>query len=196
MKPTINNFLKTIIRMQNLLVNPKKEWERIAIENLKIKQIFLKFAFSLVVFCSLISFIGVMIRQRSIGVGISMFFVSLLSLLAGIYTAAKFVDWLTPNFQLKIKSEIIFQLVIYSASIFCLFHASSKLFTTYSFLRQIILLAELYFIRILWIGTGLLLSVTDNKRPGFTIMASLLIIVLPLIFERMFSILFKLPITI
>ncbi|RUT78518.1 hypothetical protein [Ancylomarina longa] len=196
MKQTLSNLLNTIIHLQNLLFTPQKEWERIAAENLGIKQIFLKFTFPLITICSLISFTGVLIRQQGIGIGVSMFFVSLFSLLAGIYTSAKFIEWLLPNFQLQIQSEIIFQLVIYSASIFCLFHGASKLFATYSFLRQICLLTELYFIRVLWIGTGSLLSIPNNKRPGFTIMSSILVIVLPLIFERMFSILFKLPITI
>ena len=190
------NIINSFFRFRNLLFLPKKEWERVAHEHSQIKELFLRFAFPIITLCSLIAFAGMMIHKQGLGIGISQFFVAFLSFNLGIYSAAKIIELLAPNFQIQIKSEIIFQLVIYSASIFCLFHGIAKLFSPYSFLNQISLILELYFIRILWLGTAPLLPLSESKRPGFTIMASLLILVLPLIFERMFSIIFRLPVTI
>jgi hypothetical protein len=183
-------------RWLKLLIDPKKEWDLIAQEINTVKSIFISFAFPVIAVCSLLSFAGSLIHTGSLSIGISQLAVSFLSLNLAFFVAGKLIKLLTPNFQLEIKSETIYQLIIYSGSIFCLFHGLAKLFPTYSFLNQICLVFELYFIRILWLGISPLLLISENKKPGFTIMASLLILVLPLIFERMFSIIFKLPVTI
>lgn len=190
------NIKYFLSRWIKLLIDPKKEWDTIAQEIITVKSIFISFAFPVIAVCSLLSFAGGLIHTRSLSIGISQLAVSFLSLHLAFFIAEKLIKLLAPNFQLKIKSETIYQLIIYSGSIFCLFHGLAKLFPTYSFLNQICLVFELYFIRVLWLGISPLLSISENKKPGFTIMASLLILVLPLIFERMFSIIFKLPITI
>ncbi|GEM_PF-2266913 len=190
------SILNSIFRLRNLFLTPKQEWERITPEEYKTSELFLKFAFPIIAISSLISGIGIFIHSKNLLTAISYFFVDFLSLNLGLYCAAKIIILLTPNFQLKIKPDVIFKLVIFSASVLCIFHGSANLFTAKSFLNQLCLIFELYFIRILWLGTAPLLPIAENKRPGFTIMASLLILVLPLIFERMFSILFKLPVTI
>ena len=196
MKYRSQTIIHSFSRLLNLFIIPKKEWNAIAQEETSVKSLFLYFAIPLIAACSIISFFGVLIHTKSIGVSISQLFVSFFSLIVGLFFAAKIIILLAPNFQLTIKPYIIFQLIIYSGAAFCVFHGIAKLFSPYSFLNQICLLCELYFIRILWIGTTPLLPIAENKKPGFTIMASLLVLVLPLIFDRMFSILFKLPVTI
>ncbi|MGQ1910234.1 hypothetical protein ACT3CE_10625 [Marinifilum sp. RC60d5] len=184
------NLLSSFFRLRNLLLTPKSEWERIAHEKLRPEKLFLNFAFPVIAISSIISAVGIFIHTHDIVSTLSRFFVEFLSLNIGLFVAARIIILLTPNFQLKIASGIIFKLVLYSASVFCIFHGLANLFSPYSFLNQICLLSELYFIRILWLGTTPLLPIADNKRPGFTFTASLLILALPLIFERMFSILF------
>lgn len=191
-----NTIAHSFTRFINLIIRTKKEWELIAQEEKSTKSLFISFAIPIILFCSAFAFTGAYIHSKNLTTGIAQFFVSFLSLNLGLYSAAKIIILLSPNFQLQIKAETIFKLVIYSGIVFCLFHGLSKLFNSYSFLNQICLLCELYFIRVLWLGTSPLLPIAENKKPGFTIMASLLILVLPLIFERMFSILFKLPVTI
>lgn len=183
-------------RWLNLVMDPKKEWETIAQEVKTVKSIFIYFAFPVIAICSLLSFTGSFIHTGSLRIGIFQLIVSFFSLNLAFFAVGKMIKLLAPNFQLEMKSTTIYQLVIYSGSIFCLFHGFAKLFPTYSFLNQICLVFELYFIRVLWLGIPLLLPISKNKKPGFTIMASLLILVLPLIFERMFSIIFRLPVTI
>jgi len=189
----IKHFLSKWLK---LIIDPKKEWDLIAQETNTVKSLFISFAFPVISVCSLLSFAGGFIYTGSLSVGISQLVVSFLSLHLAFFTAGKLIKLLAPNFQLDIKSKTIYQLIIYSGSIFCLFHGLAKLFPTYSFLNQICLVLELYFIRILWLGISPLLPIPENKKPSFTIMASLLILILPLIFERMFSIIFKLPVTI
>lgn len=196
MKYSSKTIIHSFYRLAKLLHNPKMEWNTIAQENSSIKTLFLSFAIPVIAVCAIVSCFGVLIHTKSIGISLSQLFVSFLSLNVGLFCAAKIILLLAPNFQLKIAPRIIFQLIIYSGAVFCLFHGIAKLFSPYSFLNQISLLFELYFIRILWIGTKPLLPIAENKKPGFTIMASLFILVLPLLFERMFSIIFKLPVTI
>ncbi|PKQ65133.1 hypothetical protein BZG02_04715 [Labilibaculum filiforme] len=192
----IEYLLNSFSRWQHLLLDPKKEWKAIAQEKTNMKSIFIQFAFPVVAICSLLSFIGVLIHTGSISNSISQLVVSFISLNLGFYTVGKMIELLAPNFQLQIKLSTIYQLIIYSGAVFCLFHGLAKLFSPYSFLNQICLVFELYFIRVLWLGISQLLNISENKKPGFTIVVSLLILVLPLIFERMFSVIFKLPVTI
>lgn len=188
--------LNSLFRTRNLLLTPKREWERIAPEDSSTKELFRNFAFPVMAICALIASGGNYIHNKEILVAVSKFFVDFLAFNLGLYSAAKLIILLSPNFQISIKPELIFKLVIYSASAFCIFHGIAQLFGSASFLNQICLLLELYFIRILWLGTSSILPIANSKRPGFTVMASLLILVLPLIFERLFSILFRLPLTI
>lgn len=190
------NILNSFSRWFNLLISPAREWAVIAKESNPVPSIFITFSFPVTAICSLISFCGALLHTGSFSIGIAQFFISFLSLNIGFYTSGKMIKLLAPNFQLQIQSETIYPLIIYSGAIFCLFHSLAKLFTPYSFLNQISLVFELYFIRVLWLGISPLLPISKNKKSGFTIMASLLILILPLLFERMFSIIFKLPITI
>lgn len=190
------NIKHSFTRWFKLLIDPKREWEIIAQEQTTVKSIFISFAFPVIAVCSLLSFSGGLIHTKSLSIASSQFAVSFLSLNLAFYSAGKLIKLLAPNFQLEIKPATIYQLIIFSGSIFCMFHGLSKLFSTYSFLNQICLVFELYFIRILWLGISPLIPIAENKKAGFTIMGSLLILVLPLLFERMFSIIFKLPVTI
>ncbi len=190
------NILNSFTRWLNLLISPAIEWEVIAKETYRVQSIFITFLFPVTAICSAISFAGALIHSGSLLIGISQFFISFLSLNLGFYASGKMIKLMAPNFQLQIKSESIYPLIIYSGAIFCLFHSLAKLFTPYSFLNQISLVFELYFIRVLWLGISPLLPISQNKKAGFTIMVSLLILILPLLFERMFSIIFKLPVTI
>ncbi len=196
MKYNSKSVLNSLFRTRNLALTPKREWERIATENSSTKELFRNFSFPVIALCAIIAAGGTYIHTKDVLIAGSKLFVDFLALNLGLYCAAKLIVLLTPNFQLQINENVIFKLVIYSASIFCVFHGLAQLFTPFSFLNQICLLLELYFIRILWLGTASILPIANNKRPGFTVMASLLILVLPLIFERMFSILFRLPLTI
>ncbi|WP_421920527.1 hypothetical protein [Marinifilum sp.] len=191
-KGVLNSFFRTL----NLLLTPKREWERIALESNTTKELFRSFAFPLIAFCAIIAASGTYIYSKELWVAVVKLFVDFMALNLGLYCAAKLTILISPNFQLVIKSELVFKLVIYSASAFCIFHGLAQLFSPFSFLNQICLLFEMYFIRILWLGTLSILSIANNKRPGFVVMASLLILVLPLLFERLFSILFRFPLTI
>ncbi len=196
MKYRSQSIAHSFSRLLNLFIIPKREWNAIAQEETSIRSLFFSFTVPVIVLCSIVSFFGVLIHTKSISISLSQLFVSFLSLNLGLFFAAKIIILLTPNFQLKIKPYIIFQLIIYSGAAFCVFHGIAKLFSPNSFLNDICSLFGLYFIRILWIGTTPLLPIAENKKPGFTIMASLLVLVLPLICYRMFSIIFKLPVTI
>jgi hypothetical protein len=196
MKFQAKNIKYSLSRWLSLLLDPKKEWETIAQEVNTVKSIFINFAFPIIAICSLLSFTGSLIHTGSLRISISQLAVSFLSLYLAFFAAGKMIKLLAPNFRLEIKYLTIYQLIIYSGSIFCLFHGLAKLFTSDSLLNQISLVFELYFIRVLWLGLSPLLTISENKKPGFIITASLLILVLPLIFERMFSIIFRLPVTI
>jgi hypothetical protein len=196
MRYNSKSVLNSFFRIRNILFTPQQEWARVAHEDVNTRELFFNYTLPIVFCCALIEGIGFSIHKDSIALGIIQFFVAFGALNAGIYSAVRILEFLSPNFQLQIKRENLFKLVIYSASVFCIFHATAKLFSPYSFLNQLCLILELYFIRVLWLGINPLIPIASSKRAGYTIIASLLILVLPILFERMFSILFKLPITI
>ena len=73
----IQNTIYSFSRWLNLLIEPKKEWEAIALETPNVKSIFIYFAFPVIAVSSLLSSIGAFIHTGSLSIGISQFVVLL-----------------------------------------------------------------------------------------------------------------------
>jgi len=184
-------FFSALALLGNLLIDPVKTWERLSLKEESISDLLYKFL-SIIVFCSsLFAFTGILVQTSSIVRAIAQFVIVFLSLMTGIYFAAKLLVITAPNFMSKVQAPRIFQWTIYSASVFILFHGLSQLFTPYSFLNQLCLFLELYFIRLLWIGFRQVLAVSENKRLGYMFLAGMFILVLPLLCERILLVVFQ-----
>ena len=196
MKFHIKNILTSFIRFFNLIRNPHVEWQKIKEETIRIPDLLGYFLLPILTISSLLVFAGINIHDRNLGVSIAHFFITFISLFLGLYSASRIIELLAPNFQIKNTRKDFIILIFLSGSVLCIFHGISKLFTPFSLLNQLSLIMELYFIRVLWVGSKYTLNMSNAKQSGFIIIASILCLVLPFIFERMFSVLFGLPITI
>ncbi|WP_372640392.1 YIP1 family protein [Ancylomarina sp.] len=184
-------FFSSLALFGNLLIDPVTTWEKLSLKEESISDLLYKFL-SIIVFCSsLFAFTGVFIQTSNIVRSIVQFIIVFFSMMIGIYFAAKLLVITAPNFMNRVQIRRIFQWTIYSASVFVLFHGLSQLFTPYSFLNQLCLFLELYFIRLLWIGLKQVLAVSENKRLGYMFLAGMFILVLPLICERILLVVFQ-----
>jgi len=184
-------FFSALALFINLLIDPVKTWEKLSLKDESISDLLYKFL-SIIVFCSsLFAFIGILIQTTSIVRAIVQFIIVFVSLMLGLYFAAKLLVITAPNFMRKVQILRIFQWTIYSASVFVFFHGFAQLFTPYSFLNQLCLFLELYFIRLLWIGLRQLLAISENKRLGYMFLAGMFILVLPLMCERILLVIFQ-----
>jgi len=174
-----------------LMTDPVKTWEKLSLKEESVKGVFLNY-FLIIVFCSsLFAFSGVFIHTGRISLAIAQFINVFISLVVGLSFAAKLLVLTAPNFMTEVSAGKIFKWTIYSASAFVFFHGLSQLFASHSFLSQICLLFELYSIRLLWLGLGEILSVSDSKKIGYVFLAGVFMLVLPLICERIFSVIFQ-----
>ena len=184
-------FFSTLALFVNLLIDPVKIWEKLSLKDESIHDLFYKFL-SIIVFCSsLFAFAGVLIQTSNIVRAIVQFIIVFVSLILGLYFAAKLLVITAPNFMSEVQTRRIFQWTIYSASVFVLFHGLAQLFTPYSFLNQLCLFLELYFIRLLWVGLRQMLEMSENRRIGYMFLAGMFVLVLPLICERILLVVFQ-----
>ncbi|MCZ4694399.1 hypothetical protein DWB61_04135 [Ancylomarina euxinus] len=184
-------FFSALALLGNLLFDPVRTWEKLSLKEELISDLLYKFL-SIIVFCSsLFAFIGILVQTSSMVRAIVQFIIVFVSLMVGVYFAAKLLIITAPNFMGEVKMHRIFQWTIYSSSAFVLFHGLSQLFTPYSFLNQLCLFLELYFIRLLWIGLKPVLAIPENKKLGYMFLAGMFILVLPLICERILLVLFQ-----
>jgi len=184
-------IFSVLTRFVNLLTDPVKAWKKRSLQEESVRDLFLNFVLWFVFWCALFVFFGVWIQMGNIQLAIMQFLIVFVSLALGLFFAGKLMVLMAPNFMPKVNANRIFQWVVYSATVFAFCHGLAQLFSPYSFLNQLCLLMELYFIRLLWIGVKQMLPVHDNKRIGFVFLAGIFILVLPLISERILSVLFK-----
>jgi len=175
----------------NLLTDPVKAWEKRSSKEVSVRNLFLNFVLWFVFWCALFVFFGVWIQMGKIHFAILQFLIVFVSLALGLFLAGKLMVLLAPNFMPQVNVNRVFQWVVYSATAFAFCHGLAQLFSPYSFLNQLCLLLELYFIRLLWIGVKQMLPVPENKRIGFVFLAGIFILVFPLICERILSVLLK-----
>ncbi|MFA8432954.1 MAG: YIP1 family protein [Marinifilaceae bacterium] len=188
------NLTHVFHRTRSIILNPKAEWDIIAQKEQNKKELYLNYALPLISICSLLAFSGILINYSDLTHALSQMLIVFLSLSGGLFLAATIIKELAPNFNGSKNENRNFMLVIYAASIFCIFHSAANMFSLFSFFRQLFLLVELYFIRLFWLGISPLLQMPENKKAGFTLISALIILIIPLILERMLSILFNVPI--
>lgn len=188
------NLTKVITRTRSIILDPKSEWSAIAEKEQSKKELYINYALPLIGISSLFTFVGVLVNHQSLTNALLQMLIVFLSLSGGLYIAASIIKELAPNFNGSKNENRNFMLVIYAASIFCIFHSAANMFSTFSFFRQLFILIELYFIRLLWLGSSPLLQIPNSKKAGFTLIAAIIILIIPLILERMLSILLNVSI--
>lgn len=179
-------------RVKTLVINPAKEWNKIKSEEPSTKELFYDFAFPFLAVCSAFIFLGRFMEDGLI-TGFKCFLVSFISMSTGMYAGAKILKEMTASNENTTESDC-FKMVIYSSSVFCLFHGFSGLFGSHSILSNLLILTQFIAVWTIWYGTKPIIKTTKNNKTGYTLIISLLIILLPLIMEKLLTIIFIIPV--
>jgi len=184
----------TLKKTKNILISPHQYWLELAnIEEQK-KDLYIHYALPLIGMCSLFVFVGTLVNFQNITHAFTQMISTFISLTAGIYLSTLIIKLMAPSFQASSNENRNFMLVIYSTSIFCIFHSIANTFSYFSFYRQLFILFELYFVRLLWLGATPILHIPEKKKAGFTLISGLIILSIPMILEKLLSYILQIPI--
>lgn len=191
MKNSIN--IKGIFsRVKSLVTTPAKEWNKIKSEQPTTKELFYDFAFPFTALCSFLIFIGRFIDDGFI-IGIKWFVVSFMSMSLAMFLGAKILKEMTNTNKSTTETDC-FKMVVYSASVFCVFHSFAGLFGAHSIISNILVLIQFVAVWTVWNGTKPIIKTSKANKTGYTLIISLLIFLLPLLLEKLFTIIFIIPV--
>lgn len=179
-------------RVKTLVINPSKEWNKIKNEDSGTKDLFYDFAFPFIAICSSFVFLGRFIEDGFL-TGFKCFLVSFISMTSGMYVGGRILKEMTASNK-NVSQIDCFKLIIYSSSVFCLFHGISRFFGTNSILSNILILTQFLAIWTIWTGTNPIIKTNKNNKTGYTLIISLIIFLLPLVLEKLLTIVFSIPV--
>lgn len=190
----INNIdIKGIFsRVKSLVVTPAKEWNKIKSEEQATKELFYGFAFPLLAICSAFIFFGRIMEDGFI-IAIKCFLVSFLSMATAMYTGAKILKEMTNSNNNTTETDC-FKMIIYSSSVFCLFHGFSGLFGSHTVISNLLILTQFIAVWTIWNGTKPIIKTNKSNKTGFTLIIALLIFLLPMVLEKLLTVVFNIPI--
>ncbi len=163
-------------RVFNILFHPAEEWNRVVAENSTKKAMIKSYGLPLIVITSLASLIGNALFSYYFSVSIvyvivSAIIVFIVSLFA-IYLSALIVNELAPSFDAKKNIDRSFQLVIYSFTPYFLVSTIAFLVPPLRFIGFF----GLYGIVLFWKGATIILKTPEDKKAGFVVVSSLVIL--------------------
>ncbi len=178
-----SNLMQRVI---NILTKPKQEWNVIVQEQPNAMKLIGGYAFILALIPAVSSFIkyGVIgfsfmgYTSRSIGSGIQMGLIQLLSAVIGVYLLAWVIDLLAPSFDSEKNFGRSLQLAVYSSTPQWVAGILILLSTTMSML---IMLLGLYAIYLLAVGMPVLKKTPKEKVVGYVILTIVAMIVIGLV---------------
>lgn len=171
----------------NLLYNTKETWRSIKSKSYSVSQIYLRF----VIFMALIPVVSAFIGSVYVGWDINLDYKTKLTfnsalmisvsvyfgILIGVYVLSRFVQWMARTYGSDATVEDCFALIVYSAT--PLFLASVVSAYPILWLDSLVtLIALTYAVKILFIGTPIMMNVSDDK--GFLFTNSILAVVMVL----------------
>jgi len=184
-----NKFIK---RFKNLLIDSKNEWLKIKKEDKTRKTLLTEFLIPFSLLCGIIAFTG-SILDGDLYTAVTIFIVTIISIYAGIYCSIIIFKEVTIS-KKEIPINARENIIVYSASIYFLFHAITFFFNEGSTIRALLQLAQFLCIIPIWGGIEPLLRIPKANKIGYTILIVLLITILPTLFDKLFSIILEVPI--
>jgi len=179
-------------RVKTLVVNPSKEWNKIKMEESNTKDLFYDFAFPFLAICSTFVFLGRFMEDGFI-TGFKYFLVSFISMATGMYAGGRILKEMTSSNN-EVSEIDCYKIIIYGSSVFCLFHGIAGFFGSHSIISNILVLTQFIAVWTIWTGTNPIIKTSKNNKTGYTLIISLLIFLLPLILEKLLTIVFIIPV--
>jgi hypothetical protein len=183
----IKNFL---VRIKNLIVDSKAEWKKIEKEDKSKKQLLRDFLIPMASFCGIISFTS-SIFEYQLYTSITILVITIATIFAGTYSCILILK------EVRTKSDITEggceKMIIYSASVFFIFHSLTNVFDEGSILRALLQLSQFLCVIPVWGGLGTIIKTKASNKAGFAVLIVLLITIIPSIFEKLLSIILDVP---
>lgn len=190
----LKKIASLILSSRDIIFSSTQKWKRIDSSNKTSLEIYIQFGIPIYIFSSLLSFTGAFINSYPWNYAILKMISVFLALSLGVFFSACLIQYISPKrLNTKHKTQY-FKLVIYSVTVLALLKGLANLFPEFSFLKQIINLGELYFIRIFWLGLEPMLNLDNSKKISFTIISALIIAVSIMMIEKIFNMIFNIPI--
>lgn len=172
-------FINIVQTIFSLIVSPRKGWKRIIDKKTAHQDFINNFLFPIFGFVAITTFIGGMWFAESTDIrwALKQTVVVVSALFAGFYLGSYALNELFPKFGLDKNLNIVQQFVGYSSVVLYLLFLVMPLLSGLTHLWFLVV----YTLYIAYVGTDAFLDVIGNKRLGFAVIASFLIVLIPLL---------------
>ena len=177
-------------RTWNFLVTPSKTWDEIALETEADKKYLYNYFYPLIGLAAITAFLNPFIMRYDelglssvLSVGIQSFIVSFASSFFGLFISAKVLNyysvrWFGMNSDVH-KAEM---LTAYASTPVLVVSILTRLLSDFFFMK----IFFFYVIVLVWEATSHFYSIEEQKRGKFTALAFIVILVAPILIERLF----------
>lgn len=169
------------IRLKNLVLFTNKEWKNIAEEEREGKDVINQFSLPLIGFLTLASFIGSLFNNQGFDfqTALKLSLTNFLSAYGSIYLAMLLINLAKPMFHLQTVSSKTLAFVGYAYALYFAIEILTNLFPEFYLLRILII----YTVFIIWEGVIPMFKVKEEQRTGFTLLSSLIILLIPFLLD-------------
>lgn len=185
MKIQIKHIYK---RTREIIFSPSEYWNKVQNQHTNTKDAIYNYFVPIIILCSVLHFV-IKLLYTTFSQALGLAIVNFASSIAGIWLAYLLIRELLCN-KLNYRSSTAFNLTLYSATVFLLFHSIGTSFGNL-FIGQLLTFCSFIFIRTLYIGINTLLELPSNQKTNTLIICSLSIICFPIIISKLLMIIFR-----
>ncbi len=172
-----------------LIVSPRKGWKQIIDKEVSHQDFINNFLFPIFGFVAITTFVGGMWLAENSGIhwALKLSIAVVTALFGGFYLVSYLLNELFPKFGLDKKLNKAQQFAGYSSVVLYVLFFVMPLLSEFTLLWLVVI----YTIYIVYAGADEFLRIAENKRVSFTVIASLLVVLLPLIIKILLELLVK-----
>ncbi|MDO5523579.1 MAG: YIP1 family protein [Bacteroidia bacterium] len=185
-------FINIVQTIFFLIASPRKGWKRIIDKKINHQDFINNFLFPVFGFVAITTFVGGMWFAESTDIrwALKLTVAAVSALFGGFYLASYALNELFPKFGADKNLNIAQQFVGYSSVVVYLLFLVMPLLSGLAPLWFLVI----YTLYVVYAGAGEFLRVERNKRLGVAVVASLLIVVAPLLIKFLLNVLIKLTV--
>lgn len=183
----INSFFN---RIKNLIFDSRTEWRKIEKETKSKRHLLINFLLPIALLCGTIDFVS-NIFEYQLYTSFTILLTTLSTIFASIYCSILILKEITT--KTEITEESCEKMIIFSSSIFFIFHSLVNVFDEGTIFRAILQLSQFLCVIPVWNGLGSIIKVSASNKAGYAVLIVLIITVIPSIFEKLFSIILDVP---
>lgn len=185
------NYKGLFNKLTQILGSPAKAWEEIRQEE-DTEQVQSSYVYPMIAICGIALFIGLFfgngVKEFDIRITLTLCCRLFISLFGGFFLSAYLIERFG-NYQLTDEHaentrENVQKLVGYSMTVIFVLEFFNALFPTFSILRLIL---QFYTLFVVWEGGKVLMNVPEKKLMPYTLVASVIILVSPVLISYVFG---------